>query len=41
MVENQPEEKNMKILVCNAGSTSLKFKVYAFPEDTVLARGRV
>lgn len=31
----------MKILVCNAGSTSLKFKVYAFPEETVLARGRV
>ena len=31
----------MKILVCNAGSTSLKFKVYAFPEETVLARGRM
>ncbi|MDO4386290.1 MAG: hypothetical protein Q4E18_09855, partial [Clostridia bacterium] len=31
----------MKILVCNAGSTSLKFKVYAFPQETVLARGRV
>lgn len=31
----------MKILVCNAGSTSLKFKVYDMPAGTVLARGWV
>ncbi len=27
----------MKVLVCNAGSTSLKFKLYEMPETTVLA----
>lgn len=27
----------MNILVCNAGSTSLKFKLYDMPEETVLA----
>jgi acetate kinase len=31
----------MNILVCNAGSTSLKFKLYAFPERRVLATGKV
>lgn len=31
----------MKILVCNAGSTSLKFKLYEMPECKVLATGRV
>ena len=31
----------MKILVCNAGSTSLKFKLWEMPEQTVLAEGRV
>ena len=31
----------MKILVCNAGSTSLKFKLYEMPECQVLATGRV
>ncbi len=31
----------MKILVCNAGSTSLKFKLYDMPGDTVLAQGAV
>lgn len=31
----------MKILVCNAGSTSLKFKVYEMPETKVLATGKV
>lgn len=31
----------MNILVCNAGSTSLKFKLYDFPEKKVLATGRV
>ena len=31
----------MKILVCNAGSTSLKFKLWEMPERTVLAEGRV
>lgn len=31
----------MKILVCNAGSTSLKFKLYEMPQCTVLATGKV
>lgn len=31
----------MLILVCNAGSTSLKFKLYEMPESAVLASGRV
>ena len=31
----------MNILVCNAGSTSLKFKLYDFPEKNVLATGKV
>ena len=31
----------MQIIVCNAGSTSLKFKVYVYPEKTVLAVGKV
>ena len=31
----------MKILICNAGSTSLKFKLWAMPEQTVLAEGKV
>ena len=31
----------MIILVCNAGSTSLKFKLYAMPEGRVLARGKI
>ncbi|MBQ1256683.1 MAG: acetate/propionate family kinase [Clostridia bacterium] len=31
----------MQIIVCNAGSTSLKFKVYVYPEKTILATGRV
>ena len=31
----------MKVLVCNAGSTSLKFKLYGMPECTVLATGKV
>ncbi len=31
----------MKVLVCNAGSTSLKFKLYEMPGDTVLAQGGV
>lgn len=31
----------MKILVCNAGSTSLKFKLWEMPEQAVLAEGRV
>lgn len=31
----------MKILVCNVGSTSLKFKLYEMPECTVLAQGKV
>ena len=31
----------MKILVCNVGSTSLKFKLYELPAQTVLARAGV
>lgn len=31
----------MKVLVCNAGSTSLKFKLYEMPECEVLATGKV
>lgn len=31
----------MKILICNAGSTSLKFKLWKMPEYEVLAEGRV
>ncbi|WRS26282.1 acetate/propionate family kinase [Oscillospiraceae bacterium MB08-C2-2] len=31
----------MKILVCNTGSTSLKFKLYEMPGDTVLSQGKV
>lgn len=31
----------MKILVCNAGSTSLKFKLFDMPGDLVLAEGKV
>lgn len=31
----------MKILICNAGSTSLKFKLWEMPAYSVLAEGRV
>lgn len=31
----------MKILVCNVGSTSLKFKLYEMPQETVLAQAYV
>ena len=31
----------MKLLVCNAGSTSLKFKLFEMPQERVLAEGRV
>lgn len=31
----------MKVLICNAGSTSLKFKLYEMPACTVLATGKV
>ncbi len=31
----------MKVMVCNAGSTSLKFKVYDMPSENVLAQGGV
>lgn len=31
----------MKILICNAGSTSLKFKLWDMPERAVLAEGKV
>ena len=31
----------MYLLVCNAGSTSLKLKLYAMPEEKVLAECRM
>lgn len=31
----------MLVLICNAGSTSLKFKLYDMPSETVLAKGGV
>ena len=31
----------MKLLVCNAGSTSLKFKLFEMPKERVLAEGKV
>ncbi len=31
----------MKLLVCNAGSTSLKFKLFDMPAESVLAEGKV
>ena len=31
----------MKILICNAGSTSLKFKLWDMPERRALAEGKV
>ena len=31
----------MKILVANAGSTSLKYRLYQFPGEVLLAEGRV
>ncbi len=31
----------MKLLVCNAGSTSLKFKIFIMPGERILAEGRV
>ena len=31
----------MKVLVCNAGSTSLKFKLFNMPQEQVLAESRV
>ena len=31
----------MNILICNAGSTSLKFKLWSMPELSALAEGRV
>ena len=31
----------MKLLICNAGSTSLKFKLWEMPQETALAEGKV
>lgn len=31
----------MKVLVCNAGSTSLKFKLFEMPQEQVLATGKI
>ena len=30
----------MKILICNAGSTSLKIKLFEMPKETVYAEGK-
>ena len=35
------DEKPLKILICNAGSTSLKFKLWEMPGHGELAEGRV
>ena len=40
-IERAEKENIMLILVCNAGSTSLKYKLFAMPEETVLAEGRM
>ena len=31
----------MKVLICNVGSTSLKFKLYDMPEETILVEAKV
>ncbi|MCS6861357.1 MAG: acetate/propionate family kinase [Abditibacteriales bacterium] len=31
----------LKILICNIGSTSLKYQLFSMPDETVLAKGRV
>jgi acetate kinase len=31
----------MKVLICNIGSTSLKYQLFSMPEETVLAKGRI
>jgi acetate kinase len=31
----------MKVLICNIGSTSLKYQLFSMPEETVLAKGRM
>ncbi|MCL2068857.1 MAG: hypothetical protein FWH00_03065, partial [Oscillospiraceae bacterium] len=31
----------MKVLTCNVGSTSLKFKLYIMPQKTLLAQSRI
>ncbi|MCF0145664.1 MAG: acetate/propionate family kinase, partial [Eubacterium sp.] len=31
----------MKILICNAGSTSLKFKLFDMPQEDVIAEGKI
>ena len=33
--------KTTKVLVCNVGSTSLKFKLYLMPEKNLLAEGKI
>jgi len=35
------DKNNMKILVSNVGSTSLKFKLFEMPEESVLCTGKV
>ena len=31
----------MKILVCNAGSTSLKYKLFSMPEEIIISEGKI
>ena len=33
--------ERMNLLVCNAGSTSLKFKLFDMPDEIVLAEAKV
>ena len=37
----KPGGRGMYVLICNAGSTSLKFKLYDMPSERVLARGHI
>ncbi len=41
MLNTSTQEMLMKILVCNVGSTSLKFKLYEMPEKKVYATAKV
>lgn len=39
--QHEKEDSSLKVLVCNAGSTSLKFKLFDMPGDHLLADGKV
>ena len=42
VVSERPwEVSSIKVLICNAGSTSLKFKLYEMPEEAVLVQGKI